>query len=233
MTMNIPPELERLMREAVERDASDLFLIPGEPATFRVNGLIERLERDPFTAQEITGIAVAIFGNENLTRVGNETGVIRRSCQLDDQIYGRVSLARAYGDYTISVARVGMAFMGVDELRLPTPMVDAILAPNGLVVLCGGVGSGVYTCAYSLLDHHNAQCADHICTVEPMVFGRMIPKRSFSRYSSRSRITTAAPLYSVQTATCTWASATEAAAVTRGGTGRTLPRFWLPSCAST
>ncbi len=178
MTMNIPPELERLMREAVERDASDLFLIPGEPATFRVNGLIERLERDPFTAQEITGIAVAIFGNENLTRVGNETGVIRRSCQLDDQIYGRVSLARAYGDYTISVARVGMAFMGVDELRLPTPMVDAILAPNGLVVLCGGVGSGVYTCAYSLLDHHNAQCADHICTVEPMVFGRMIPKRS-------------------------------------------------------
>jgi|TARA_B100000315_G_C14580397_1_gene590175 Tfp pilus assembly pilus retraction ATPase PilT len=178
MTMIIPPELERLMREAVEREASDLFLIPGEPPTFRVNGQIERLERDPFTAEEITGVAVAVFGNDSLSRVGKETGVIRRSCHLDDQIYGRISLARAYGDYTISVARVGMVFMSVEELRLPAPMVDAVLAPYGLVVLCGGIGSGVYTCAYSLLDHHNAQCADHICTVEPIVLGRMTPKKA-------------------------------------------------------
>jgi len=178
MSTNIPPELDRLIREAVQRDATDLFLIPGEPPTFRVGGLVERIETDPLSAVEVTEIAVAVIGQESLAQVGTETGAIRKSCHLDGEITASVSVARAYGDYTVSVALSGLLIFSVDDLKLPAAMVDAVLAPNGLIVVCGAVGSGFYTSTYALMDHRNSHRADHICTVENPILARLTAKKS-------------------------------------------------------
>ena len=49
MTPATTPGLRRLLQDAVDRRASDLHLIAGEPPAFRVHGEIVRAEADPLT----------------------------------------------------------------------------------------------------------------------------------------------------------------------------------------
>ena len=166
MAVKLPPELERLVREAVERDASDLFLIPGEPPAMRLQGCLERTEAEPLTADEIEQMATAAIGKENMARIGTEIGTFGRWCGSPGEYSASICVARTHGEYSIAF-RVMLPYIPtIAEVSLPEAMIQAGQSPNGLVVFAGKVGSGKTTSLYSLVDHINGQTACHICTVE-------------------------------------------------------------------
>ena len=176
--VKVHPALEKYLREAIGKGASDLFLVPGEPVAMRVKGVIERTGGDVLGADEITAIATDALGRENLNKIGTEVAEIHRSCALEGDLNARISVASAYGQYTIAMQICAPQVASVEQIQLPQPILDAILGQKGLVVFSGLVGSGKSTTAYSVVDYINSKSACHICTVEEPVYVRLTPKRA-------------------------------------------------------
>ncbi len=74
MAIQLTRELEQIIQDAVDKNASDIFLIPGEPVTFRVSGCVERTDADPLTPADVRAIAAAAVGEEALEEISARTG---------------------------------------------------------------------------------------------------------------------------------------------------------------
>src|SRR5438874_11492197 len=94
MAIEQTPEFERAMQAAADRHASDLFLLPNEPITFRVNDRIERGDGDALAPGEVRAIAAAAVGEERLAKLAAESGSVTTSCSLPGVIDGQVCVAR-------------------------------------------------------------------------------------------------------------------------------------------
>ncbi len=167
MELKLTTRLEELIREAVARDASDLFLIPGEPPAMRLRGLIERTDADALAAEDVREMASAAVGEANLKRVGPELGTYKRWFGVAAECNVGICVARSHGDYTMTLRIMPTLIFTVEDMRFPEAMVKAALSPNGLVIVAGRVGSGKTTGLIGLVDHINATVDGcHICTVE-------------------------------------------------------------------
>jgi twitching motility protein PilT len=182
MAIEQTPELERILQEAADRMASDVFLIPDEPVAFRVQGRIERSDCDPLTAPRITVIAAAAVGQEELRRVPLETGGALTSCGLPGVADGRMTIATTMGESTIVIRMLPGTVMDVKAAGVPGVLLKATEAMNGLIVVGGPTGSGKTTVALSLLDYINATRPVHIITVEDPVLARLTPKQALVQH---------------------------------------------------
>ena len=178
MNAALPPRLESLLRDAQDRQASDLHLLPNEPPAIRVGGSITRMECEPLSAAEIREIAEAVVGKEALARIGREVGEVRRSIDIPGELAGLLCAARSQGDYTIAVRLFCNQIPTVEQARIPEAILAAVSSRNGLVIISGLTGSGKTTAAYTLTEHINATSNCHICAVEDPVAYRLTPKRA-------------------------------------------------------
>jgi len=180
MAMNIPARLQAVIDQARARDASDIFLIPGEPPALRVRGAIERGEDDPLTPDEVADFAAAIIGKDKLQKIGDEVGLVNSRLVLPGEplANARAGIARSNGNVSVVIRIFPPRVCTLEEVGYPKAMLGVIAVHWGLVVLCGRVGSGVNTSAYSLLDHINSEWPSHICTVEDPIVTRITPKKA-------------------------------------------------------
>jgi twitching motility protein PilT len=178
MMVQLPPELERVVREAVERDASDLHLVPGEPPVLRVRGRLERLDMEVVSIEATRDMAAAVIGEEALARIGPEIGEFQRSCGRPGEFNLSVAVARSYAGITLAFRVMQPIIPSVEEIALPKSVVRAGEGTSGLIVFTGLPGSGKTTALYSLVDHINAMSARHICTVESPAHLFITPKRA-------------------------------------------------------
>ncbi len=178
MAIEQTPELDRMLEETVDRRASDLILIPGEPMTFRVNGVLRRKEADPLTAEQVKRVAVAAVGDDELKKVRTSTGGVTTSCGLPGVVDGRMTIASAMGDITIVIRILPGTVLSAKDAGLPEALLKAAEAPHGLIVIGGPTGSGKSTAAISLLDHLNAKRPVHIVTIEDPILARLTPKQA-------------------------------------------------------
>lgn len=155
-------ELDALVREAVRRDATGLFLLPGEPPAFRVGGKIERSDGDPWTSRDVSDLALAVFGRERLDRLGPATGVEQDLVRLSDDLSVAVVAARTAGAPTLVLTPMRPAPIDARALGLPAEALASVESGGGLVVVTGPPGCGKTTTAYALLEHVNATRDVHV-----------------------------------------------------------------------
>jgi len=180
MSKPLPEGLEILVREALERDASDVFLLPGEPISMRVRGIIERGSGAPLIPEEIHALAREAIGDDNLNKVGPELGQYRCWCGIPGDFNAGISVGRTHSEYSIVLRVMPARLFTVEELRVPPALIEAVLAPSGLVIVAGPAGSGKTTTAYTLVDHINAHVDGcHINTVEGPSHMCIPPKKAF------------------------------------------------------
>ena len=177
MSETFSAKFEALLVEAQSRGASDLHLIPGEPPTLRVDGVLERGEGEPLAAKEIAELACAIMDLGNLECIGRGVAELHKSITIGE-VAARICVSRVCGDLALAARLLPTCVPDVEKLAVPKGLVDATCSPNGLIVVSGRIGSGKSTTAYSLLDHINANHQANIATVEDPIMYRLTPKRS-------------------------------------------------------
>jgi twitching motility protein PilT len=170
-------QLQSYLQEAHQRGASDLFLVPGEPASYRVNGAIVRAEADPLTAEAVTAIAEGAIGPQRLAEIGPSTARVVTSCSLPGVVDGRMCVARTLGEPSIVVRLLPSKITPVGAIGMPAAAIEMLKSPSGLIIASGVAGSGKTTVLLSMIDHINVTRAGHICTVENPLTMRLVPKR--------------------------------------------------------
>lgn len=158
-------DLAKLLRKAVEIEASDVFLKVDSPPAFRLHGQVQRLEHPPLTAEDMKEVAAALM-TENQMAAFEHRHEMDLGFALGNLARFRVNVYQQRGSIGIVMRVIELRIKGVDELGLPPVLKKIAQTPLGLVLVTGPTGCGKSTTLAAMLDQINAERRANIVTVE-------------------------------------------------------------------
>ena len=155
-----------LLRTGNLRRASDLHMVVGSPATFRIDGSLEAADGDGLlAAQDINEAFLQLTTPE-------EREQFHRHLELDfgytlpDVGRLRCNAAQQRGSISLAVRLLPPKIPTIDELELPEICRELSMKPRGLVVVTGPTGSGKSTTMAAMIQHLNTNETRHVVTIE-------------------------------------------------------------------
>ncbi len=157
--------LDRLLAAAVDGRASDLHLIAGVPAAFRINGDIIFQDEDALTTGEIADMAYSLLSAEQREQFDREWEIC---VSIPHNVAGRIraTLYRRNSHPELSIRFCGHRIPSREELGLPHKIDEMARRPNGLVLITGPTGAGKTTTLNYMIDLINSERRCKIVTVE-------------------------------------------------------------------
>ena len=159
-------DLQSILSEAVRREASDVLLIPGLPASYKVSGVIGR-EGDrlfPDALNALAGEAYALAGRsmDRLERTGDDDF----SFAVPGLSRFRVNALRQRGSIGLVIRVVSFTLPDREKLGIPDNVMDFAEYSRGLVLFTGPAGSGKTTTLACIVDAVNTKRNLHVITIE-------------------------------------------------------------------
>lgn len=158
-------DINELLVEVLEREASDLHITAGVPPTIRVNGALQHLEHPKLMPKDTQELIYSILTQEQREQVERNKefdmsySVPGRSRFRVNVYFQRNSLAAAFRLIPVHIR-------SLTELGLPATLEQVIKKPRGFVCVTGPTGSGKSTSLAALIDLINTTRPVHIMTVE-------------------------------------------------------------------
>jgi twitching motility protein PilT len=171
-------ELNKLLSIVLERDASDLHLMVGEPPIIRVDTALIRLD----TYQVLSQDAIADLLNVLLTPVQKQ--MFEKDLQIDfsysykDNVRFRVNAYRQKGVFGIAMRVIPNRIKTIEELNLPPIIKKFTEKKQGLVLVVGPTGHGKSTALAAMVNEINNTRAEHILTIEDPIEFLFTPNQS-------------------------------------------------------
>ena len=161
-------ELENLLRVAVEREASDIFIIGGLNPTFRRSGAIihtgeERLQ--PPDTQRLLEQTYALADHRSMERLLQQ-GDDDFSFSIPGLSRFRVSAFRQRGSLSAVIRVIRFVLPDYQQLGIPDAVMRLADARQGMVLVAGTAGSGKSTTLACIIDRINKTRQTHIITLE-------------------------------------------------------------------
>ena len=159
--------LVEILTRAVEREASDILLIPGLPAAYKISGVITR-EGDrllPDALENLVREAYALAGNRSMDRL-ERTGDDDFSFAVPRLSRFRVNALRQRGSLGLVIRLVSFTLPDRTALGIPDSVMRFSSCSRGLVLFTGPAGSGKTTTLACIVDAINAARNLHVITIE-------------------------------------------------------------------
>ena len=160
-----PIDINSLFITTIERNASDLHLIPGAPPYIRIDGKLERLDMPVITPEGLKTLIYSI-----LTDQQKET--LERELELDFA-YSLSGVSRFRGNILYQRGSLGAAFRvvpynipNIESLGLPKEVKNLCSLSQGLILVTGPTGSGKSTTLAAMIDYINSNRYLNILTLE-------------------------------------------------------------------
>jgi len=155
-----------LLKTGHSRRASDLHLVVGSPATFRIDGSLQAADGiATLTPEDINEAFLQLTTPE-------EREQFHRHLELD---FGytlpevgrlRCNAAQQQGSISLAVRLLPPRIPTIEEMELPPICRELALKPRGLVVITGPTGSGKTTTIAAMINHLNTHVTRHVVTIE-------------------------------------------------------------------
>lgn len=158
-------ELNDYLKLMVVREASDLYLTVGAPASMRVNGQIGPVEKAPLTPVWMRETALAIMNAEQQKSFAK---VPEMNVALGDDDIGRfrVNIFKQRGHVSMVIRCIKTEISDAETLGIPSIVKKLVMQKRGLLLFVGATGSGKSTSLASLIDYRNTNTSGHIITIE-------------------------------------------------------------------
>jgi len=162
-------ELTKILQKVLEIGGSDVFLIPGSPATAKVEGHLVPLTENKLLPEDTAGMIKEAYGmagghsDEMLRRDGDDDF----SFSFNRQARFRCNAYKQRGTLAATCRVVTFGLPNPDALHIPPMVIDlASSCRNGMVLVTGPAGSGKSTTLACMVDRINADQDVHIITIE-------------------------------------------------------------------
>jgi twitching motility protein PilT len=162
-------KIDALLREMIEKKASDLHLSSSNVPVFRIDGEIRyAVERGGLTSDEIQAMLNQIF-----TKRAREDFDAKNDADFAYEVQGlarfRVNAFRDRNGVGAVLRQIPIEILSAEKLGLPKACLDMCWLSKGLVVVTGPTGSGKSTTLAAMIDFINRHRTDHIITIEDPV----------------------------------------------------------------
>jgi len=161
-------ETLKILSEAVEQGASDIFLIPGMPYAYKVSGYIREQNDIRLSPEALKSLAAQIYefaDNRSMQRLA-ETGDDDFSFSIKGLSRFRANIFKQRGSYAVVLRIVNYNLPDYAQLRIPDAVMRIADMYKGLVLVTGPAGSGKSTTLSCIIDKINNTRNAHIITLE-------------------------------------------------------------------
>src|SRR6266850_1695790 len=149
----------------VQRNASDLLLKVGRPATIRVNGELVPLDSSPLKPEELKSLAEQIMTPRQVKEFAEH-----KEADFAIGVPGvgrfRTNVYQQRGTVAFAFRAIPYEVKQIRELNLPGVLEEIALKPRGLVLVTGVTGSGKSTALAAMINHVNTNRRVNIITIE-------------------------------------------------------------------
>lgn len=171
--------VDKILDEAIERNASDIHLICGLKPMLRImRDLLEVEKEEVLTEEDMSEIYdYFIRGNVDKDNVFNETKKLDMSYAYGE-IRLRVNISYSNEVPTFTLRLIKNTLPKFEDLGIPDVVKTVAQQPQGLILVTGKTNSGKTTTLNALIDYINETSNKKILTLENPVEYRHISKKS-------------------------------------------------------
>lgn len=157
--------IDTLLRDMIQRKASDLHLTQGEILCMRIDGEITRVGGDPLSEARMKELLLPIMpprNKEEFSKVSDTDFAY----EVPGLARFRVNIFRDRMGVGAVLRQIPEKILSADDLGLPPAVRKFCELNKGLVVVTGPTGSGKSTTLAGMIDLINESRSEHILTIE-------------------------------------------------------------------
>jgi len=158
--------MEKIIKAAVERGASDIHIKAGDVFRARIHGKLVGLTKQAVTAEQTRTIALHLISNEDDKARLDKLTDYDCSWEVPDVGRFRVNIMKQRGTFMIVMRAIPLEVPTFDKLRLPPVLAKVAQAERGMVLVTGVTGSGKSSTMAALINYINQHENRHILTLE-------------------------------------------------------------------
>ena len=158
--------MEKIIKAAVERGASDLHIKAGDVFRARINGKLVALTKQRLTPDQTRAIAMKLISSdEDRARIERLRDF---DCSWGMPGVGRfrVNVLRQRSSFMIVMRVIPFTVPTIESLRLPEVLGQIAESERGLVLVTGVSGSGKSSTMAAMMHHVNRTQHKHVVTIE-------------------------------------------------------------------
>ena len=163
-------EIQELPLLCIEKRASDLHITENEPPILRIDGKIHRTNLSTLTKQDLKKMIYGVLTNP-------QKEIFERELELDFSLAlpnidrFRVNIHLQKGSVEAAFRRVPLEIPTIEQLGLPSIIIDMARKPNGLVLITGPTGMGKTTTLAAMINliNNERECLV-LCIEDPIEF---------------------------------------------------------------
>ena len=174
--------MEKIIKAAVDRGASDLHIKAGDVFRARVHGELVPLTKQALSPEQTKQIALHLMSNEDdKKRIDT---ILDYDCSWAAPGIGRfrVNIMRQRGSFSIIMRVIPWEVPTFDKLGLPPVLARIASVERGMILVTGVTGSGKSSTMEALINYINQRENRHILTLEnPIEFLHRDSKSSITQ----------------------------------------------------
>ena len=158
--------MEKIIKAAVDRGASDLHIKAGDVFRARIDGKLVPLTKQALTPEQTRSIALRLIPNEEDRAKIDK--IQDYDCSWGAQGIGRfrVNILRQRSSFMIVMRVIPFEVPSFDKLKLPPVLKTIAEAERGMILVTGVTGSGKSSTMAAMINHVNATQHKHILSLE-------------------------------------------------------------------
>ncbi|MDD3251531.1 MAG: PilT/PilU family type 4a pilus ATPase [Lachnospiraceae bacterium] len=160
--------IEDFLRDAVAKEAADIFLIPGMPLAYRVGGKITSQSEErimPTLAGQMVEEIYKLAGNRDMKKL-RECGDDDFSISLPGVSRFRANVFRQRGSLAAIIRVINLELPDFRKLHIPQQVIEIAGMKKGFVLITGPAGSGKSTTLACIINEINRTRNAHVITLE-------------------------------------------------------------------
>jgi twitching motility protein PilT len=158
--------MERIIKAAVERGASDLHIKAGDVFRARIDGKLVPLTKQRLTPEQTRAIAVRLVGSDDVRTRLDTIRDFDCSWGLPGVGRFRINILRQRSSFMIVMRVIPFAVPSFETLDLPPVVQGLAESERGLVLVAGVSGSGKSSTVAAMVHHINQNHQRHIVIIE-------------------------------------------------------------------
>ena len=161
-------DIVEILKEAVRRNASDVFITVGVPPMLKVDGVLVRsgLSDDKLNPADTQAVSERLMTRLRDIQAFQDSGECDFAMSLPEIGRFRVNAFNQRGSCAISIRRIYLDLPDPEALRIPSVVLDLARLNRGLVLVTGPTGCGKTTTLAAIIDKINRERACHVLTLE-------------------------------------------------------------------
>jgi twitching motility protein PilT len=181
-------KIDTYLQAALDKRASDLHFVSGDPVRARINGILQVLMDERLTVDGVKESMYEIM-DDTARRTFEEHESADFAYEIADVSRFRVNVFQHLNGIGAIFRTIPSQAMTLEQLNMPTVIHDLCKHTQGMILVTGKTGSGKSTTLAAMIDSMNKSLKGHILTIEdPIEFvhksqGCLMSQREIGEHS--------------------------------------------------